>query len=191
MNACPALEARWTTVLVAVAASFTALVSAGVSVAASTSHSGWGAQSSYLGRYHLQAQSLTSAGQGSGESAGQAAVFNAVATACQQITAANTLPKGGELTMFMREVKKGKPLVPSGILDIQSASGDELVYLTYLSSSGTSLHAKINGGAFVGPVIGSFDGKSTGPGKINASARIEGLGTLSASYSRFSDSPQP
>jgi hypothetical protein len=114
-----------------------------------------------------------------------------VAAACQQITAATALPKGGELTMFMREVKKGKPLVPSGILDIQSASGDELVYLTYLTSSGTSLHAKINGGAFVGPVIGSFDGKSTGYGTIRASARIEGLGTLTASYSRFSDSPQP
>jgi hypothetical protein len=178
------------TILVATAAASFGVLMSG-SAAASSSHSGWGAESSYLGRYHLRAQSLTPAAQGPGEVTGQAAVFSAVATACRQITASSPLPKGGELTMFMREVKKGKPLVPSGILDIRSASGDELIYLTYLTSSGTSLHAKINGGAFVGPVIGSFDGRLTGSGMISAITKAEGLGTLTASYTRFSDSPQP
>jgi hypothetical protein len=161
-----------------------------ISVAAESSTSGWGAESAFIGRYHVRV--LPASGAVSATPlAGQAAVFSAVVSACQHLSAAVTRPTGGELTVFMREVKKGAPLVPSAILNLQAPAGNELVYLTYLTSSQDVLHAKINGGAFVGPVIGSFTGKSTGPGKISATAVVEGLPTVEANYVRFSPTAQP
>jgi hypothetical protein len=181
------LTVRATAFSAIVTASLTLL--APISSAAESAGSGWGTQASYLGRYHLRVLPL--AGQsGSTPASGQAAVFSAAAAACQQVLAA-VHPTGGELTMFMREVKKGAPLVPSGILNLQAPGGNELVYLTYLTSSGSTRHAKINGGAFVGPVVGSFSATSTGPGTLAGTAQVEGIGTVEADYVRFSASPQP
>jgi hypothetical protein len=176
--------------LVASAVVFLAALSvlAPVSFAATGASSGWGSEASYLGRYHVH---VLPARASSGSAGSQAAIFSAVVSVCQKLSASVTSPTGGELTLFMREVKKGKPLVPSAILSLTAPAGNELVYLTYLSSSNGVLHAKINGGAFVGPVIGSFTGRSTGPGSISATATVEGLAPIEASYARFSSTPQP
>lgn len=161
-----------------------------VAVAAESSGGGWGAEAAYLGRYHVHV--LPAGGVATTSPlAGQAGVFSAVVSACQHLSATVTRPTGGELTVFMREVKKGMPLVPSAILNLKAPAGNELVYLTYLSSSQGVLHAKINGGAFVGPVIGSFTGRSARPGTISATAVVEGLPSFEADYVRFSSAPQP
>ena len=157
--------------------------------AATGAGSGWGSEASYLGRYHVHILPASSASTGSASR--QAAIFSAVVSACQKLSASATRPTGGELTLFMREVKKGMPLVPSAILNLTAPAGNELVYLTYLTSSQGVLHAKINGGAFVGPVIGSFTGRRTGSDSIFATAIVEGLAPIEASYARFSSTPQP
>jgi hypothetical protein len=183
------LTVRATALAVTVTASLTLL--APISSAAESAGSGWGAQASYLGRYHLHVLPLAGqGGSGSTPAHGQASVFSAAAAACQQVLAA-VHPTGGELTLFMREAKKGAPLVPSGILNLQAPGGNELVYLTYLTSSGATRHATINGGAFIGPVVGSFSATSTGPGTLSGTAQVEGIGTIEADYARFSTSPQP
>jgi hypothetical protein len=174
----------------AAATSLAVLAPAGL--AAGAASSGWGTQSSYLGRYHVRLLPLARGVQASLALPAQAAVFSKVASACQQIAKTSSFhPTSGELTMFMREVKKGKPLVPSGILDIRASGSDDLLYLTYLSAKGSTLAAKVNGGAFVGPVIGSFSGKRTGAGRITGTTTVEGLGAFTAEYVRFSTSPQP
>jgi hypothetical protein len=131
--------------------------------------SGWGPEKSFLGRYHVLDAT---------QRAGDGAV---------------TRLTGGELTMFMREVHKNAPLVPSGILSVQAPPplGTELLYLTSLTSYGGTREATVNGGAFVGPVVGSFAGVPIGPGRLTVTATVEGIGTIRATVSRFSTSPQP
>jgi hypothetical protein len=82
---------------------------------------------------------------------------------------------------------------PSGILDLHGPApiGIELLYLTSLSHSGNVRHAVINGGSFAGPVVGSFTGVPSGGGKLTVTATVKELGTLHASFVRFSSSPQP
>jgi hypothetical protein len=131
---------------------------------------GWGAEKSYLGRYRLLG-------------------------ATQQVSSGASAVKlsSGELTMFMREEHKGAPLVPSGILELHGAApiGIELLYMTSLAHSGNVRHAVINGGSFAGPVLGSLTGVPGSGGKLTVTATVHGLGTLRASFVRFSDSPQP
>jgi hypothetical protein len=131
--------------------------------------SGWGPEKGFIGRYHV-----SDATQRSGDGA------------LIRLT-------GGELTMFMREVHKGAPLVPSGILSLEAPPplGTELLYLTALTSYGGTREATVNGGAFVGPVVGSFAGVPVGQGKLAVTATVEGVGTIRATVSRFSSSPQP
>jgi hypothetical protein len=131
--------------------------------------SGWGPESTYLGRYR---------------------VLDASQRAGSGVT---TRLSGGELTMFMREVHKGVPLVPSGILSLTAPSpvGTELLYLTSLTSYGGTREATINGGAFVGPVVGSFAGVPIGADRLSMTATVEGIGSIRATLVRFSSSPQP
>jgi hypothetical protein len=156
----------------------------------SSASGGWGSEKSYLGRYHIDVLPGIGAPSPSATPV-RASVFSAVVVACQQLSTAGTRPSGGELTMFMREVKKGKPLVPSGILNLRAPEGNELLYLTYLTDRNGVLGAKINGGAFVGPVLGSFTGHRTGPETIVATTTAEGIVTVEASFTRFSDSSEP
>jgi hypothetical protein len=171
-------------------AALTALASPAAQAAkGSATGAGWGAEASYIGRY--DASFLPGAGASSRVAPAQAAIFDAIADTCQKLATAGTQPTSGELTMFMREVKKGKPLVPSGILAMRAPAGNELLYLTYLTDKAGTLGAKINGGAFVGPVIGSFAGHRSGPDTIVGTATAEGLVTVTASFTRFSGSAQP
>ena len=167
-----------------------ALAAPAVRAAESPSTKGWGAEATYIGRY--TATFVPGARAPTRLAPAHAAIFDAIANSCQRLAAAGgTRPTSGELTMFMREVKKGKPLVPSGVLAMKAPAGNELLYLTYLSNKGGTLAAKINGGAFVGPVIGSFTGHRTGPDTILGTVSAEGIATVTASFSRFSGTAQP
>ena len=132
---------------------------------------GWGVEKTYLGRYRL------------------------LGAATQQVYKGRPATRlgSGELTMFMREEHKGAPLLPSGILDLHGPApiGAELLYLTSLSHSGNVRHAVINGGSFAGPVVGAFTAVPGSGGKLTVTATVKGLGTLHASFIRFSSSPQP
>lgn len=121
---------------------------------------GWGGQKSFVGRYHVKIK------QGGKESV-----------------------RGGQLNLFMQEEFPGS-LQPAGILKFVTAAGNsDLVYLTELTHSGTARNAEIHGGAFVGPKIGSFAGQQRKPGRIAATVKTGGLGTIKAVFVRFSSKP--
>lgn len=145
----------------------------GAAAAPSTSTAkptGWGAEKSYIGRYRFLG-----------------------ATEQSYSAASATRLSGGELTLFMREEHKNAPLIPSGILTLHAPAplGTELLYMTSLTVHGAERRAVINGGAFVGPVVGSLSAVFTSPGKLAITAEVQGIGTIHARFSRFSDSSQP
>jgi hypothetical protein len=137
---------------------------------ASAKPGSWGAEKTYIGRYRLL----------------DATEQSYSAPSATRLTS-------GELTLFMREEHKNAPLVPSGILSLQAPAplGTELLYLTSLAVHGETHRAAINGGAFVGPVVGSLSAVFTAPGKLTMTAEVQGIGTVHARFSRFSDSSQP
>jgi hypothetical protein len=130
----------------------------------------WGAEKTYIGRYRLLG-----------------------ATEQSYSAPSATRLTSGELTLFMREEHKNAPLIPSGILSLQAPAplGTELLYLTSLTVHGATHRAVINGGAFVGPVVGSLSAVFTAPGKLTMTAEVQGVGTIHARFSRFSDSSAP
>lgn len=182
---------RCGTLIATASVSFALLSHLGVSAQAA-SRAGWGPEASYLGRYRVHPLPLASGGGSalSGEAA-QAGIFGQVVAGVQKVLDHQSHPAGGELTLFMRTIHKGQPPVPSGILNLHSASANRVLYLTELTSDGASREAKVNGGAFVGPVIGSFTATSTAKGELSGTVNAEGLGTLVATFTRFSDEAQP
>jgi hypothetical protein len=153
---------------------------------------GWGTKTGFLGRYHVRPASFSTGHRRSASAAvTQSAIFAPVVAATEAVVAATARPTGGELTLFMRIAKPGKPPVPSGILDLHAPGEDRVLYLTELLSSGTARRAAINGGAFVGPVIGSFSGTSSAAGKLSGLISAEGIGGLSVRLTRFSAAAQP
>jgi hypothetical protein len=130
----------------------------------------WGAEKTYIGRYRLLG-----------------------ATEQSYSAPSATRLTSGELTLFMREEHKNAPLIPSGILSLQAPAplGTELLYLTSLTVHGATHRAVINGGAFVGPVVGSLSAVFTAPGKLTMTAEVQGIGTLHARFGRFSDASAP
>jgi len=137
---------------------------------ASAKPTSWGAEKTYIGRYRLLS-----------------------ATEQSYSAPSATRLSDGELTLFMREEHKNAPLVPSGILSLRAPAplGTELLYMTSLTVHGATHRAVINGGAFVGPVIGSLSAVFTAPGKLTMTAEVHGVGTIHARFSRFSGSSQP
>jgi hypothetical protein len=140
------------------------------SSSASAKPTSWGAEKTYIGRYRLLGATEQSHG----------------APSATRLT-------DGELTLFMREEHKNAPLIPSGILRLQAPAplGTELLYMTSLTVHGATYRAAINGGAFVGPVIGSLSAVYTASGHLTMTAQVQGVGTIHARFSRFSDSSQP
>jgi hypothetical protein len=146
---------------------------------------GWGAPSSFLGRYGL------TVGTPVAQSPADAGIFSvAVGTANRLVATAQT-PTGGQLTLFMRTVKKTEPPEPSGILSVVTPSGSYILYLTDLRSNGLVRTATVHGGAFAGPVIGKLSGTSAGQGTLTAAVTAGGTGTFSVRLVRFSHSPEP
>ena len=105
--------------------------------------------------------------------------------------AVGTKVTGGELTLFLRQVVKGKPLLLSGILHLVTRTSSIVLYLTHFAASGVERRADVNAGAFLGPVIGTLTGTAGRLGRVNGVIRAQGVPTTAASFVRFSSSPQP
>lgn len=148
---------------------------------------GWGPTADFLGRYRLEPTAATPSATASSTSG----IFTVAVQAAERLAADSRRPTGGELTLFMRTVKKTEPPFPSGILSVTTPGGNYLLYLTELKSAGTTRAATVNAGGFLGQGIGSFKGASTAPGMLSGDLTIKGVGTLSAHFLRFSKNPKP
>jgi hypothetical protein len=122
---------------------------------------GWGAESSYIGRYHVKVLS-----------AGGSGVI------------------GGELTMFIQEEFPGSE-VPAGILKLRTKTKNDVVYLKELKRAGARRTAIVKGGSFLGPTIGNFTARYGKPGLLAGTVSTKGLGEIKARYVRYSKKPTP
>ena len=150
------------------------------------SQAGWGSPASFAGRYGLTVGTPVAQA-----SPAQVGIFSVAIGAANRLVAAAQAPTGGQLTLFMRTVKKTEPPQPSGILSVVTSAGSYVLYLTDLRSNGDMRTATVHGGAFVGPAIGSVTGTSVGQGTLTTNVTARGIGTFSVRLVRFSHSPTP
>ena len=139
----------------------TALASASLALADGKPREGWGADSSFIGRYHVKVTQPGDAGV-----------------------------RGGQLTMFIQEEFPGSE-EPAGILKLRTKTNNDVVYLKELKRSGSSRTAIVKGGSFLGPTIGNFKGTMVKAGKIRATVSTRGLGTVKAVFTRYSKRSTP
>lgn len=136
-----------------------ALAAAAVALAAGKPKEGWGADSSFIGRYHLKVTAPGDAGV-----------------------------RGGELTMFIQEEFPGSE-EPAGILKLQTKTNNDVVYLKELKRQGALRTAIVKGGSFLGPTIGNFKATMKSPGVLVGRVATKGLGTVRAVFRRYSKKP--
>ncbi len=136
-----------------------ALAMASLAPAAGKPKEGWGADSSFIGRYHVKVTQPGDAGV-----------------------------RGGELTMFIQEEFPGSE-EPAGILKLQTKTNNDVVYLKELKRQGTTRTAIVKGGSFLGPTIGNFKATMKKPGVLVGRVATKGLGTVRATFHRYSTKP--
>lgn len=146
---------------------------------------GWGAAASSLGRYRLIVSTPIT------QPPAPAWIFASAVAAADRLAAGAQTPTGGELTLFMRTVKKTEPPVPSGILSLTTSAGSYVLYLTNLESAGLGRTATVHGGSFLGPVVGMLKGTSSGSATLTSDVTARGIGVFSVRLVRFSASPTP
>jgi hypothetical protein len=152
---------RRSIVTLALSVLLASLFSASFAGAAGKAKEGWGPTRSFIGRYQAK---ILSGGSGGVRSA--------------------------ELTMFVQEEYPGSE-EPAGILKFKTKTNNDVVYLKELKWRGKARTAVVKGGAFLGPTIGSFDGRLIKAGKIEATVSTRGLGKIKAVFSRYSKKPTP
>ena len=148
---------------------------------------GWGPTGRFLGRYHVTPGPAAS----SPTPTPAAGIFTVALSAAAKLSATAQRPTGGQLSLFMRTVKKTLPPEPSGILSLQTPSASSVVYLTMLKSAGTGRTAEVHGGSFLGPQIGAFSGASAMAGSLSGKLTASGIGTFALRFTRFSTKPAP
>jgi hypothetical protein len=137
------------------------LVTASLALAGSKGKEGWGANGSFIGRYHVK---VTAAGSGG--------------------------VRGGELTMFIQEEFPGSE-EPAGILKLETKTNNDVVYLKELKREGATRTALVKGGSFLGPTIGNFKATMKKAGVLVGRVATHGLGTVRAVFHRYSTKPTP
>ena len=137
------------------------LATASPALAGGQATEGWGADSSFIGRYHVK---VTQAGDEG--------------------------VRGGELTMFIQEEFPGSE-EPAGILKLQTKTNNDVVYLKELKRQGSTRTAIVKGGSFLGPTIGNFKATMKKPGVLVGRVATKGLGTVRAVFHRYSTKPTP
>jgi hypothetical protein len=166
--------------------------SLGVGVATATTYEGspvaggWGPLESYLGRYHL-----TGSVSGSPEvapSPSSAGIFSVALSAAERLTTPARV--SGQLAVFIRKVKTGEPLAPSGVLSVFDASGSNVLYLTDLAVHHRSRTADVLGGSFLGVTTGHFTAHASGT-TMTVHLQARGIGTVTGRLTRFSSDPAP
>lgn len=130
-------------------------------LAAGKAKEGWGPQSSYIGRYHVNV-----------------------------LDGGDSGVRSGELTMFIQEEFPGSE-APAGILKLRTKSHNDVVYLKELKHRGGARTAIVKGGSFLGPTIGRFVGKLRAPGKLVAGISTRSLGPMKLAFTRYSRKPTP
>ena len=136
-----------------------ALVTASLALAGGKPQEGWGAESSFIGRYHLKVTQPGDKGV-----------------------------RGGELTMFIQEEFPGSEEA-AGILKLRTKHNNDVVYLKELKRQGTLRTAIVKGGSFLGPTIGNFKATMKSPGVLVGRVATKGLGTVRATFHRYSKKP--
>ena len=167
------------------AASSSAAASTAQPSASSKPQPGWGAPAGFLGRYGLIVGTPVT------QPPAPAGIFSGAVAAASRLVAGAQTPSSGELTMFMRTIKKSEPPVPSGILSLLTPVGSYVLYLTDLQAQGLMRTATVHGGSFLGPAIGTLKGTRGGTGTLTADVTARGVGTFSVRFVRFSASPKP
>ncbi|HTT94148.1 MAG TPA: hypothetical protein VMF55_05710 [Solirubrobacterales bacterium] len=137
------------------------LAAAPPTLAGGRAKSGWGADSSFVGRYRVKVTQPGSAGV-----------------------------RGGELTMFIQEEFPGSA-EPAGILKLRTKTNNDVVYLKELKRRGRMRTAIVKGGSYLGPTIGNFKATMKRPGLLVGRVATKGLGTVRAVFHRYSTKPTP
>jgi hypothetical protein len=137
------------------------LAIAALALAGGKAKEGWGSNSSFIGRYHVKVTQPGDAGV-----------------------------RSGELTMFIQEEFPGSE-EPAGILRLETKTNNDVVYLKELKRQGTMRTAIVKGGSFLGPTIGNFKATMKRPGVLVGRVATKGLGTVRASFHRYSTKPTP
>ena len=143
--------------------------------------------SSYIGTYSLVPVARTVAP--ATVSSPAAGVFSLAVRAAARLQADSGPLSGGSLTTFLRKVKTGEPLAPSGILSVFGSAGTEVLYLTDLDVHGNQRIATVDGGSFLGIPIGRFTATPSSGGVLDAVIRASGLGTAHVRLVHFSAAP--
>ena len=171
------------------AVAFAAGGSSSTAAGAAAIAGGWGSKtSSYIGKYTLVPAGATAA-TSTTVTVPAAGVFSlAVRTAVQLSSAAGPVSSGA-LTTFLRKVKTGEPLAPSGILSIFGSGGSQVLYLTEMGLHGTQRTAVVNGGSFLGVPIGTFTAVPGSAGSLDAVIKASGLGTVHVALKDFTAAP--
>ncbi len=150
---------------------------------------GWGSDTStYIGTFRVVPGAGTTTAHAT-VSSPAAGLFSMVVRAAAQLGAASGPVSNGQLVTFLRKVKTGMPLAPSGILSIFGASGSEVLYLTDLARHGTHRVATVNGGSFLGVPIGSVSATPGSGHSLNAVIKATGLGTVHVRLTDFAAAP--
>jgi hypothetical protein len=147
---------------------------------------GWGSLTSYLGRYHLMGS--VSGSPGDAPSPSSAGIFTTALSTAEHLTASRSTH--GELAVFIRKVKTGEPLAPSGVLSLFDASGSNVLYLTDLAVHHRIRTADVLGGSFLGVPTGQFTAHASGT-TMTIHLRARGIGTVTGRLIRFSSNPAP
>jgi len=96
----------------------------------------------------------------------------------------------GQLTVFMRTIRAGLPVVMSGILSLYGKRST-IFYLTQFAHTDADMEATVNLGSYAGPVIGKFVVKQIKGKTMTAAVTIQGIPKLNLRLLRFSKNPQP
>jgi hypothetical protein len=141
------------------------LAGAGAAGAAPLRHAGIAAKpESVYGRYVLQPDPRSGAGAG---------IFAPLVQLVTALEGGPALPDSGSLGLFGNQVRKGAPLVPSGIVTLHSIGSTDVAYLSNFRWEGDRRTADVYGGSTEGPVVGAFSGTLAG-GVVTGTLTVEG-----------------
>jgi hypothetical protein len=147
---------------------------------------GWGPLSSYLGRYRLSG--TVSGSPEVAPSPSSAGIFSTALSAAEHLTVSTSVR--GQLSVFIRKVKTGEPLAPSGVLSVFDSNGSNVLYLTDLAVHHRIRTADVLGGSFLGVPTGHFTAHASGR-TMTIHLQARGIGTVTGRLTRFSSDPAP
>jgi hypothetical protein len=117
----------------------------------------------FYGRYDLQPSD-----QDAGANAGFYAPVVRLAAA---LSSGQAIPDSGSLTLFGNTVRRGRPLVPAGIVTLHEPNSTDVAYLTDFRWGGDRRTANVRGGSTDGPLVGNFVGTITG-GEVSGTLTV-------------------